>query len=70
MSGATVGAVLAEARERYGPAFSDQLSQCRVWRNGEPTALDDLVADDDEIAVLPPVSGGGPVQLDPGPVGR
>jgi molybdopterin synthase sulfur carrier subunit len=56
--GATVGAVLQAARERYGPAFTEVLATSRVWRNGEPCADDDPVGDRDEVAVLPPVSGG------------
>lgn len=58
LPGATVDEVLAAARERFGPAFSDVLPHCQVWRNGEPTELDDAVAERDEVAVLPPVSGG------------
>lgn len=56
--GSTVGEVLDAARARYGEAFAEVLTSCRVWRNGEPAAFDDPVADDDEVAVLPPVSGG------------
>jgi sulfur-carrier protein len=56
--GATVGEVLAEATRRYGPTFAAVLAGSRVWRNGEPAADDDPVGDDDEVAVLPPVSGG------------
>ena len=56
--GATVGAVLQAARERYGPAFTEVLATSRVWRNGEPCADEDPVSDADEVAVLPPVSGG------------
>lgn len=58
LPGATVGEVLDRAGERYGPAFVDQLGQCRVWRNGEPADRADPVTTDDEVAVLPPVSGG------------
>jgi len=58
IGGATVGDVLAAASERFGPAFEEQLQSCRIWRNGEPAALADPVGDDDEIAALPPVSGG------------
>lgn len=58
VGGATVGDVLAGARERYGPAFATLLGSCRVWLNGEPTTVDEAVGDDDEVAVLPPVSGG------------
>jgi sulfur-carrier protein len=55
---ATVGEVLAEARRRYGDDFGRVLDGCRVWRNGEPTTDDEAVGPDDEVAVLPPVSGG------------
>lgn len=56
--GASVGEVLAEAARRYGPTFAAVLAGSRVWRNGEPAAEDEPVGDDDEVAVLPPVSGG------------
>ena len=50
--------VLAAASERFGPVFTEQLKACRIWRNGEPAEPSDPVGADDEIAVLPPVSGG------------
>jgi MoaD family protein len=56
--GATVAAVLDAAVERYGPDFAARLQQCRVWVNGEPVEGDSPVGDADELAVLPPVSGG------------
>lgn len=56
--GATVGEVLAEARERYGPPFEAVLVTCRVWCNGVPVDDAAPVAPGDEVAVLPPVSGG------------
>lgn len=56
--GATVGEVVDAARARYGPAFADLVGHCQIWRNGEPAASDDAVTDTDEVAVLPPVSGG------------
>lgn len=58
IDGSTVGAVLAEARCRYGDAFTGVLQSCQVWCNGEPASGEDRVGDDDEVAVLPPVSGG------------
>jgi sulfur-carrier protein len=58
VDGATVDAVLAAARARYAEAFTDLLPACRVWVNGEPAEGGDPVGDDDEVAVLPPVSGG------------
>jgi molybdopterin converting factor small subunit len=58
LEGATVGDVLDAARGRYGAGFAEVLAGCRVWRNGEPAEPADAVTDDDEVAVLPPVSGG------------
>ena len=56
--GATVGEVLRTACERYGDAFGEVLATAQVWRNGEPCAEGDEVGEGDEVAVLPPVSGG------------
>jgi sulfur-carrier protein len=54
----TVGAVLDEARSRHGDRFAAVLAESRVWLNGEPADPATPVADDDEVAILPPVSGG------------
>ena len=54
----TVGAVLNEAACRYGDRFAAVLARSRVWLNGEPTDPSMPVGDGDEVAVLPPVSGG------------
>ncbi|WP_195210444.1 MoaD/ThiS family protein [Actinomarinicola tropica] len=56
--GGTVDAVLDVARQRYGDGFAAVLDTCRVWVNGEPADGGDAVGADDEVAVLPPVSGG------------
>jgi molybdopterin converting factor small subunit len=56
--GATVGDVLDAAVERYGPAFAAVLATSRVWVNGDGAERGDPVRDTDEVAVLPPVSGG------------
>ncbi len=56
--GATVDEVIAAAVARYGEGFAAVLAQCRVWVNGEGADGSTAVADDDEVAVLPPVSGG------------
>ena len=58
VSGSTVGEVLAAADEKFGEAFADVATTCRVWLNGEAAMATDPVGDDDEVALLPPVSGG------------
>jgi molybdopterin synthase sulfur carrier subunit len=58
VDGATVGEVLEAADARFGPAFSDLVPLARVWLNGDDAPLDAEVTDDDEVAILPPVSGG------------
>ena len=57
---ATLATLLAAAVERYGPHFGEVLATSRVWINGEepaPARSGRLQAGD-EVAVLPPVSGG------------
>ena len=56
----TLGDLLDDARARYGPVFVAVLDQARVWVNGDDPPAGDatLLHDDDEVAVLPPVSGG------------
>ena len=56
--GATVAEVLDAARQRFGDAFVAVLPTCAIWRNGEACEPHDPVTDADEVAVLPPVSGG------------
>jgi molybdopterin synthase sulfur carrier subunit len=60
MQAASVAEALATARLRYGTEFAAVLDTARVWVNGdEPTEGDETaLADGDEVAVLPPVSGG------------
>lgn len=58
VEGATVGEVLRAAEARYGPAYAAVAAHCRVWCNGEPVEDGHAVEDGDEVAVLPPVSGG------------
>jgi molybdopterin converting factor small subunit len=54
----TVGTVLDAARARYGDGFAEVLAHSAVWRNGQVADRDDPVGESDEVAVLPPVSGG------------
>jgi MoaD family protein len=58
LPGGTVGDVLDAARARYGDRFSSLLDTCRVWVNGESASTHTVVGDGDEVAILPPVSGG------------
>ena len=56
----SVGAVLDAAGSAYGPQFEAVLATSRVWVNGDEPAdgRATRLADGDEVAVLPPVSGG------------
>jgi MoaD family protein len=58
IDGATVDDVLRAAEARYGERFSAVLTTCRVWVNGDDVARDTRIHPSDEVAVLPPVSGG------------
>lgn len=55
---ATVGGVLDQAIEMWGAGFATVVEHSRVWLNGDPAQYDMVVGDRDEVAVLPPVSGG------------
>ncbi|MFM8389926.1 MAG: MoaD/ThiS family protein [Actinomycetota bacterium] len=50
--------MLDEACVRYGEGFAAVLATCRVWCNGDETDRAAPVGPGDEVAVLPPVSGG------------
>lgn len=58
LDGATVRDVLDEAKRRFGDPFGEVLASSNVWLNGSPVEGEAEVADGDEVAVLPPVSGG------------
>lgn len=58
VSGNDVASVVAGARARFGEPFSTVLEGSRLWVNGEEAHPDTPVDDDDELAVIPPVSGG------------
>ncbi|MGH9121898.1 MAG: MoaD/ThiS family protein [Acidimicrobiales bacterium] len=54
----TVGAVVAEACSRYGDGFARVAAVSQVWVNGDPAGRDRRLSAGDEVAILPPVSGG------------
>ncbi|MDQ3468264.1 MAG: MoaD/ThiS family protein [Actinomycetota bacterium] len=58
LPGETVAAVLAAATDRYGTDFAGVLGTCRIWVNGDAASPETTVRSTDEVAVLPPVSGG------------
>ncbi|GEM_PF-897949 len=57
-AGASVAELLARLAASYGPALGQVVESSRTWLNGAPAAPDDIVRAGDEVAVLPPVSGG------------
>jgi molybdopterin converting factor small subunit len=58
LPGTCVADVLLAASARFGPGFDVVLEHSRVWVNGEPAGADHRLEATDELAVLPPVSGG------------
>jgi molybdopterin converting factor small subunit len=58
IDGSTVREIIDGAVARYGAEFNALLPTCRVWVNGESADPDTSIGPDDEVAVLPPVSGG------------
>lgn len=58
VNGATVAEVLQNAVSTYGPSLSAVIEISKVWLNGEEVPHSHAVGDKDEVAVLPPVSGG------------
>lgn len=58
ISGHTVEEVVAEAGNRFGRRFTELADRSRIWVNGEETIPDQTLLSDDEVSILPPVSGG------------
>jgi molybdopterin converting factor small subunit len=56
--GQTVGQILAAAESLFGPDFAEVVTVSRVWVNGETATAEASVSEADEVAVIPPVSGG------------
>jgi|SRR6185312_5069221 molybdopterin synthase catalytic subunit len=65
-AGATIGSLFQSYAERFA-TLRDKRSSIVFARNREFSPLDTVLRDNDEVAFLPPVSGGsGPVICDPG----
>ena len=58
VAGHDVGAVIAAAEQRFGEAFTLVVATSKIWVNGEVAEPGTTVGDEDEVAVIPPVSGG------------
>lgn len=58
VAASSVGELCDRARERFGAEFAAVLDTSSVWVNGEPADSTRTLEVDDEVAVLPPVSGG------------
>jgi len=58
--GSTVREVIAAAVTRYGAGLAEVLPTCRIWVNGDAVPGDAPVTAHDEVAALPPGSGGSP----------
>jgi MoaD family protein len=58
VSGVTVDDLVAALSERYGERFAKVARAGSVVVDGERVPADRALADGDEVALLPPVSGG------------
>jgi molybdopterin converting factor small subunit len=58
LSARSVAELLDIASARHGSRFGAVLARSRVWVNGEPAPPEHPLTEGDEVAVLPPVSGG------------
>ena len=56
--GSSVDEVIQAAITEYGDTFAAVVNMSKVWVNGEEVPRAHAVTDKDEVAVLPPVSGG------------
>lgn len=54
----SVKELLDQATSRFPEQFSAVLAASRIWVNGEDVDVDHLLRDEDEVAVIPPISGG------------
>lgn len=58
IDGDTVGSVVENAVQKFGSEFARGVETARIWVNGHLASLETPVGADDEVVLLPPVSGG------------
>ena len=58
IAGGTVQDVLDNAASEFGEEFEALIPMCRIWVNGSSASPSTAVGGTDEVALLPPVSGG------------
>ncbi len=58
VDGSTVGEVLDAASAKYGETFAAGLDVANIWVNGDSADRSTPVGPGDEVALIPPVSGG------------
>lgn len=54
----TVGELLEAAVKIYGKDLEKMIGISRIWLNGEQAEPSQALKDTDEVAILPPISGG------------
>lgn len=54
----TVDDMLSQANQKFGDKFSKGAKAAGVWVNGQPATAGTTIVDADEVALIPPVSGG------------
>ncbi len=57
-AGSTVAQLVGALVAAYGPDFERVLATCALWVNGAAAAPSNVLCEGDEVALLPPVSGG------------
>ena len=58
LPGNNVGDIIAAAEAKFGETFIRIVTTSKIWLNGETVEPDVGVNDEDEVAIIPPVSGG------------